>query len=183
MTGSENRGSTPAPEHTRLSSEPDSPARRSFLVWVSAGAGGLAALLASLPFVGFLFAPMIRREPDVWRVVGSVEEFPIGTTQRVLLLDARPVPWAGFASRSAAWLRREAEAEFVAFSIHCTHTGCPVRWEEGAGLFLCPCHGGVFNRDGSVAAGPPPAPLERQPVRVRNGQVEIRTVGVPIPGG
>jgi menaquinol-cytochrome c reductase iron-sulfur subunit len=38
---------------------------------------------------------------------------------------------------------------------------------------MCPCHGGVYYKDGSVAAGPPPRPLERYPVRVQDGQVEI----------
>ena len=45
---------------------------------------------------------------------------------------------------------------------------------------MCPCHGGVYYEDGSVAAGPPPHPLSRYPVRVTDGQVEIRTDPIPI---
>jgi menaquinol-cytochrome c reductase iron-sulfur subunit len=40
---------------------------------------------------------------------------------------------------------------------------------------MCPCHGGVYYEDGTVAVGPPPAPLARYPVRVRDGEVEIQT--------
>jgi menaquinol-cytochrome c reductase iron-sulfur subunit len=45
---------------------------------------------------------------------------------------------------------------------------------------MCPCHGGVYYQDGTVAAGPPPLPLPRYQVRVRNGQVEIQTNPTPI---
>jgi menaquinol-cytochrome c reductase iron-sulfur subunit len=58
--------------------------------------------------------------------------------------------------------------------------GCPVRWLPDADLFMCPCHGGVYYKDGKVAAGPPPRPLVKYPVRLRNGQVEIRTSPLPI---
>jgi menaquinol-cytochrome c reductase iron-sulfur subunit len=55
-----------------------------------------------------------------------------------------------------------------------------VRWLQSAGMFLCPCHGGVYYSDGKVAAGPPPRPLSHYPVRVRKGQVEILTSPIPV---
>jgi Rieske Fe-S protein len=33
-------------------------------------------------------------------------------------------------------------------------------------LYVCPCHGGAYDRDGRVVAGPPPQPLQRLAVRV-----------------
>ena len=51
---------------------------------------------------------------------------------------------------------------------------------EGAELFMCPCHGGVYYKDGNVAAGPPPLPLVRYGVRIENGEVKINSVVVPI---
>ena len=45
---------------------------------------------------------------------------------------------------------------------------------------MCPCHGGVYYEDGRVAAGPPPHPLTRYPVRVQNGEVAIRSDPIPI---
>ena len=47
---------------------------------------------------------------------------------------------------------------------------------------MCPCHGGVFYKDGRVASGPPPQPLATYPVRVRDGRVEILTSPLPISG-
>jgi menaquinol-cytochrome c reductase iron-sulfur subunit len=160
---------------------PVSPERRRLLAMLGLGLGGVGALTAGAPVVGFLFA-RVARDGEAWRAVARVADLAVGETMRVTFLDPAPVPWAGFAARSAAWLRRESENEFIAFSIYCTHTGCPVLWEEGAELFLCPCHGGAFYRDGRIASGPPPVPLERHPVRIRDGRVEVRTIGLRVPG-
>jgi Rieske Fe-S protein len=35
----------------------------------------------------------------------------------------------------------------------------------------CPCHGSVFNLDGTVAHGPAKAPLAAQPIMVCDGQI------------
>lgn len=158
--------------------DPISPSRRRFLGWLSAGLGSLAALLVSVPLLGLLVSPARRKTPQ-WREVGGVEEFEAGDTVLVSYVDPDPVPWAGEAGQSTAWLRREGEERFVAFSPYCTHVGCPVTWAAGAQLFMCPCHGGTFHSDGRVAAGPPPRPLERLEVRIRDGRVEIRSHGVP----
>ena len=142
-------------------------------------AGALVAAMVGVPFAGFVFRPG-RAAGPVWRDVGRLDDFALGKTVKVDYLDAAPLPWAGFAAETAAWLRRDGADRFVAFTIYCTHTGCPVRWDEGAQLFLCPCHGGSFYRNGAVASGPPPTPLVQYPVRVRDGVVEIQTL--PIPG-
>lgn len=161
---------------------PISATRRRFLAWLSGGLGAVTAVLAGVPLLGFLFSPVIRRAPGVWRPVGPIDGFQVGDTVMVRYLDPQPLPWAGFAGRSAAWLRRDSADSFTAFSMYCTHAGCPVTWTAGADLFMCPCHGGVFHRDGSVAAGPPRRPLDRLAVRMRDGQVEVRTVDAPLGG-
>lgn len=154
--------------------------RRDFLFKLTVGASALAAAIIGIPFVGFLLAPFFERQPQAWRPVGPVGDFKIGTTMRVSFIDASPLPWAGVVARTAAWVRRDAQGAFVAFSVNCTHFGCPVQWLPDAALYMCPCHGGVYYADGTVAAGPPPRPLPQYPVRVRNGQVEIRTSPIPI---
>jgi menaquinol-cytochrome c reductase iron-sulfur subunit len=162
------RKATPATSDDRRMS------RRDFLSYVALSAGGLVTAVLSVPVVGFLFWPLLRRELDVWRPIGAVEDFEIGQTVAVTFLDAAPVSWAGVAAETAAWVRRVSDTHFVAFSVKCTHIGCLVRWQNEADLFLCPCHGGVFNREGEPVAGPVNRPLDVYPVRVRGGQVEIR---------
>ena len=154
--------------------------RRSFLAKLSLGLGGVAAAAASVPVIAAFLNPWIRKEARVWRAVGRAEEFELGGFTLVKYKDAAPDSWAGATGNSAAWLRRDSESEFTAFSINCTHLGCPVRWVQSSELFMCPCHGGVYYKDGSVAAGPPPKSMVKYPVRVRKGQVEIETTAIPV---
>lgn len=154
--------------------------RRRFLSRLSLGLGGIGAALIGIPVIGFLFSPLLHKRPEIWRSVGTVNNFQIGKTVEVSFQDASPLPWAGVTAKTAAWLRRESETFFIAFSVNCTHLGCPVRWLADADLFMCPCHGGVYYRDGAVASGPPPKSLSRYPVRIREGRVEILTSPVPL---
>ncbi|HTD45677.1 MAG TPA: Rieske (2Fe-2S) protein [bacterium] len=147
---------------------------------MSVALGALGAAIVAIPVVGFLLAPFLEKQSQVWRPVGTVDSFRPGMTVKVDFPDSSPLPWAGVVARTAAWLRREPDGTFVAFTVNCTHLGCPVRWLPDAELFMCPCHGGVYYKNGAVAAGPPPKPLPQYPVRVRGGQVEIQTSPIPI---
>ena len=47
---------------------------------------------------------------------------------------------------------------YKAISLICTHNGCIVTYNGSRG-FYCPCHGGSYDANGNVTAGPPPSPL------------------------
>lgn len=154
------------------------PARRKFLSRLSIVFGAIAAAVVAIPSIGFLLG--LRKAPKVWRTVGKMEDFSVGTTTEVTFQDPSPLPWSGVTAQTAAWLRRVDSQQFIAFSVDCTHLGCPVRWLQDANLFMCPCHGGVFYGDGTVASGPPPRPLIQYPVRIQDGQVQVLTSPLPI---
>lgn len=158
----------------------DTPSRRKFLTQLTVGLGGCCAAGIGAPVAGFIVAPLARKVPQDWESVGKVSQFKVGDTVSVAFSDPSPLPWAGVTAKAAAWLRRESDDRFIAFSVHCTHLGCPVRWMPGADLFMCPCHGGVYYRDGSVASGPPPLPLFRYDARVVGDDVQLRTRSIPI---
>jgi menaquinol-cytochrome c reductase iron-sulfur subunit len=150
--------------------------RRKFLNRISLALSGVAAAVVSIPIIAYLLSPLLQPPPEDWRDLGEVENFRVGETVEVAFDEPSSLPWAGQTARTALWLRRTAEREFVAFGLNCTHLGCPVNWRPGAELFLCPCHGGVYYADGSVAGGPPPRPLVRYEVRIiENDRVQVLT--------
>lgn len=168
------------PDEVGVPQGPCDPGRRRFLVWVNGVLGAAVAAVIGIPVAGFILAPLFTKEPEVWRNVGAVNDFKIGDTVKVAFTDPSPEVWAGVTAKTGAWLRRLGAQSFEAFAFNCAHLGCPVRWIAKAQIFMCPCHGGVYYADGSVAAGPPPRPLFKYPVRVRNGAVEILASAVPI---
>ena len=150
--------------------------RRRFLNRISLALSGLAAAVVGVPIVAYLLSPLLHPPPEEWRDLGLVENFQIGKTVEVAIDISSSLPWAGQTSRTAVWLRRTADRDFMAFGLNCTHLGCPVNWRAGAELFLCPCHGGVYYADGSVAGGPPPRPLVQYAVRIGdNNRVQVLT--------
>ena len=70
-------------------------------------------------------------------------------------------------------LFRAEDGSFKALSLVCTHLACTVSWNPEKREFHCPCHEGFFDAEGKVASGPPPAPLERWKVEIREDKVVI----------
>ena len=155
-------------------------ARRGFLNRLSLGLAGLAGAVVSVPIVSYLLTPLIRPAPPQWIDVGPVESFTVGETVLRPIREVSALPWAGQLAETAVWVRRTGEAAFTVFAVNCAHLGCPVRWLQDAGLFLCPCHGGVYYADGTVAGGPPPRPLTQYDVRIVGDDVQLLSRPAPI---
>ena len=149
--------------------------RRQLLNRMSLALGAMAAAVVSVPIIAYLLSPIIRPAPNVWRDVATLNDIGIGETVLRDFDEPSPLPWAGQTARTAIWLRRTGERDFVAFGLSCTHLGCPVNWRPEAQLFLCPCHGGVYYASGEVAGGPPPRPLVQYSVRVFGTTVQVLT--------
>ena len=129
-----------------------------------------------LPAVGFAVAPIFHRGKERWEAVGPVADFVEDTYRQVVFTETEGI---GDAGKTTAYVRKSSEdldeepGKFVAVSNRCAHLGCPVRFVEAAGNFICPCHGGVYDFQGKRIGGPPVRPLDQFQTRVRNGQVEV----------
>jgi menaquinol-cytochrome c reductase iron-sulfur subunit len=157
--------------------------RRGLLNVVSIGLAALAGAVVSVPILSYLLSPLLNPAQRVWLTLGLVDQYAIGETVEAAFDDPSPLPWAGQTARTALWLRRTGQNSFVAFAVNCSHLGCPVNWQAKAQLFVCPCHGGVYYADGSVASGPPPHALAQYATRIENDQVQIQTRPLPITEG
>jgi Rieske Fe-S protein len=153
--------------------------RRTLLRWAAASLGALAATAVGIPIVGYLLGPWLRWRRDEWVDAGDVESFDVGATKLVALKNPLGRPWDGRSGQVSAYVRRRAENDFVLFAVNCTHLGCPVSWFPQSGLFLCPCHGGVYYADGSRASGPPPRGLYKLPHQIAKGRLRVQVGHFP----
>jgi len=135
--------------------------RRDFLANLALAAAGLLTLGGfAARFFAFLYpdvppektleVPVIARD-QIPANGGVVVNLPVG---HVALLDVR--------------------GEIRAFSAVCTHLGCLITWQPTSDhVWYCPCHKGKYDTEGRVVSGPPPRPLTRYPVSVREGRVYV----------
>lgn len=154
------------------------PERRSLLKWISLLFGGLATVATGVPIIGFLLGPL-RPRADQWVAAGAITDFLEGQTRLVDLQNPLRTLSDGDTGRTAAYVRCVAADQFQVFAINCTHLGCPVSWFEEPGLFMCPCHGGVYYEDGSRASGPPPRALFEYEHRFENGKLMVKLGHLP----
>jgi Rieske Fe-S protein len=61
----------------------------------------------------------------------------------------------------------------VVFSAICSHLGCLVSYHKEKQEFVCPCHGGKYDLTGRNFSGPPPAPLTRFPLKIKDGMLFV----------
>src|ERR1700738_892974 len=141
---------------------------------------GLVATALAVPIVGFVLSSITRGRANAylaWVPLGSVNEFPEGETRLATFRNPNVMPTDGKTVETACWVRRVAGEQFQVFAVNCAHLGCPVRWFPQSGLFMCPCHGGAYYRDGSRGAGPPERGLFEYSSKVENGLVTILAGG------
>lgn len=143
---------------------------------------GLALGVLATPVVGYLLSPILggeRGQYKRWVSLGLLNEFPEGQTRLATFQNPISTSSDGDTDRIPCWVRRVQGERFQVFAINCAHLGCPVRWFEQSGLFMCPCHGGVYYEDGSRASGPPPRGLFEYEHRVDEGRLLIEAGQLP----
>jgi glycine/D-amino acid oxidase-like deaminating enzyme/nitrite reductase/ring-hydroxylating ferredoxin subunit len=62
----------------------------------------------------------------------------------------------------AVW--RDDHGDLHALSASCTHKGCTVTWNNADRTWDCPCHGSMFEADGTVIHGPAREPLPQRSI-------------------
>jgi len=159
--------------------------RRGFFMKLGILFNGFAAMVLALPIAGFLLSSINRGRANgylSWVPLGSVTNFPEGQTRMATFRNPFVMPTDGKTVDTACWVRRVSGDQFQVFAINCAHLGCPVRWFPQSGLFMCPCHGGAYYRDGSRASGPPERGLFEYQYKIENGVLTINAGQLPTPG-
>jgi cytochrome b6-f complex iron-sulfur subunit len=115
--------------------------RRAFLTLALGWCSALFAAGASLAAAGRFLVPNVLYEPNRRFKALRPDDYPEGPT---------------FLPSLRVFLFRKGNS-FRAASAICTHLGCTVNL-AGNG-FRCPCHGSVFDSNGTVLGGPAPSPM------------------------
>jgi Rieske Fe-S protein len=154
--------------------------RRGFLIKLGMALNAVAAVLLSVPLIGYLGGALRGRgKQQAWIALGDLQQFPIGETRLATYVNPFTRPWDGETANVPCWVRRLGTEQFQVFAINCTHLGCPVRWFSESKLFMCPCHGGVYYEDGERASGPPPRGLYQYQHKIENGQLLVQGGRLP----
>ncbi|MET3504432.1 ubiquinol-cytochrome c reductase iron-sulfur subunit [Halalkalibacter oceani] len=149
--------------------------RRQFLTYTLTGVGGFMAAGMIMPMARFALDPALKAgaESDsvyvceVSELTEEPQKFPFSFDQT----DA----WYESEVTHDAYIYLNGD-EVVALSPVCTHLGCTVTYghEENPDGFRCPCHFGMFSKEGiNVPGTPPQRPLDVFEVTVEDGKVYL----------
>lgn len=125
---------------------------------------GLSSLL-SLPF---LFPSKIKQKDIRFFSVLDEEDLPRRGIKRIDF----SYEYASRTVNTKIFIVMTEEGLNV-FSPVCSHLGCLVNWHRNKEEFLCPCHGGRYDKEGAVLGGPPLAPLTKLPFEIKDGKVFV----------
>jgi len=140
--------------------------RRNFLSVVIAAIGSAITAILGIPAVAYLVGPALQAQTEEWTELGSVKKVETGTPTLFSITLQHQTGWVTSQEEVSAYVLTEDGQNYVALSNICSHLGCRVRWIPDQNQFICPCHNGIFNKDGTVVSGPPPRPMDRFPTKL-----------------
>lgn len=148
--------------------------RRNFLIRTISAIH--AAMGATLAFVlgGAVLAPSFEKRDASWLRAGALGGLRDNEPTPVTLRLARRDGYAQVVDRTVIYLVKVSEHEVRALHSTCTHLGCRTSYDRESRRILCPCHGGVYDVQGNVIEGPPPAPLASLTTRIEDGNVLVQ---------
>mgnify|MGYP002780220874 CR=1 FL=1 len=97
-----------------------------------------------------------------------------GATLTLAPPDAYADGAASYVREGRLWITRRG-ATLHALAQKCPHLGCAVPFCEASGRFECPCHGSIYDVEGTWIAGPAPRGMDRHPLQVVDGRVVVNT--------
>lgn len=129
--------------------------------------GALAAITGAIAaLAGAVASPRASERGSRWIRAARFSDLPVNEPTAVVVAPRAADGWLRTRRPRVVFLTATDAGDVRALSATCTHLGCRVAWNADADRFECPCHKGIYDREGRVVAGPPPAPLPPIPVRV-----------------
>ncbi len=149
--------------------------RRQFLSFITGAIATFLAAAYTVPAVAYILGSSLRQGAEQWIPLGSIAKVALGTPTLFKAKVERSTGWVTSDKDISVYILTENGRDFIAMSNICTHLGCRARWISDREQFFCPCHNGVFDKQGNVVSGPPPRPLDRYSVKVEQDHISILT--------
>lgn len=147
--------------------------RRRLFTWMTAAAMSFVGFGLGIPLVGYLMSPAFKRREQSWVELGKVDELSVQEPKQLTYVATVQDGYIKGTTHKAVWAVKRDNGDVTAFAPQCTHLGCGYRWDDGERKFKCPCHGSMFDVNGSVVGGPAPRPLDRLPVKIEKGVLYV----------
>jgi quinol---cytochrome c reductase iron-sulfur subunit, bacillus type len=148
--------------------------RRSFLVRAILAIQTTVGATVAFILGATTLAPSFSRQEEAWLRAAELDALPENQPVPVTLRVTRQDGYSQVVDRTVVYLVRTGEQSVRAMQSTCTHLGCRTSYDRRSKRIMCPCHGGVYDTQGNVIDGPPPAPLPTLMTRVENGQVMVQ---------
>jgi len=148
--------------------------RRDFMKAAIFTIGGLIGAAIGVPAIAYVVGPALEQATGTWIRLGAISKVENDNPTLFKTTLETQTGWISTQEEIAAYVLTENGQDFTVLSNVCTHLGCRIRWIADDGQFHCPCHNGVFAKDGTVVSGPPPRPLDRFQNKVENGILYIK---------
>jgi menaquinol-cytochrome c reductase iron-sulfur subunit len=155
-------------------SEKANVSRRDFMKTAIVGIGGVIGAAIGLPAIAYVVGPALQQNTSEWIRLGSAAKVELNMPTLFKTTIEKQTGWINAQEEFSVYVLTTNGQEFVVMSNVCTHLGCRVRWIPEQDGFFCPCHNGVFSKDGNVVSGPPPRALDRFEVKVEDGTLFVK---------
>jgi menaquinol-cytochrome c reductase iron-sulfur subunit len=155
-------------------SEKTNVSRRDFMKTAIVGIGGVIGAAIGLPAIAYVIGPALQQNTSEWIRLGSAAKVELNMPTLFKTTIEKQTGWINAQEEFSVYVLTTNGQEFVVMSNVCTHLGCRVRWIPEQDGFFCPCHNGVFSKDGNVVSGPPPRALDRFEVKVEDGTLFVK---------
>lgn len=155
--------------------------RRQFLNYTLMGVGGFMAAGITTPMIRFALDPVLKSKQSGDMVAVTLTKDITNQPQKKDFKVTQTDAWYTSEVTETAWIYQDESGEYVALSPICKHLGCTVNWNGDSSnkdKFYCPCHGGLYTKDGVNVKGTPPlAPLDKYELSVKDGTIYLGTKG------
>ena len=143
--------------------------------------GGAIVAVSGSALARFAVGPSLEEPEEKWIEIDEAEivDEDEGMSALVVEFDIKD-GYMISQEKALVYAKKTKKGEIIAMSATCTHLACIVSWVEEKKMFHCPCHRGIYDSNGMVISGPPPAPLRRHKTKFEDGQLYVSTQTIAI---